>query len=509
MTDSKTEFKTKKTADTKAACETESKKSASKSDSRAIGSKTAKLPSKENFSEWYHELLMMAEIVDNRYPVKGMCVWFPFGFAIKKNVYSIIRELLDPDHQETQFPLMIPENEFMKEAQHIKGFEDEVYWVTHGGRSPLEVKLALRPTSETAIYPMFKLWIRSHADLPLRIYQIVNTFRYETKHTRPLIRLREITSFKEAHTVHATWEEAAEQVEVAIQRYSEFYRRLATPFLVSRRPSWDKFPGADYTTAIDVIMPDGKTLQVGTAHHLGSTFARTYEITYEAEDGEQKPVFQTCYGISERCIAALVSVHGDDKGLKLPWYVAPTQVVIVPILLGDKEKVLEVSRNLKSLLAAAHIRVQLDTSDERPGAKFYKWEMKGVPIRLEVGPRDIEKGVVTLVRRDGVKKAVPMEGLKDAILKEAEELQTALYARAEQFSGGKVREVVSIEEAKAQTQTGVALVPWCGEVDCGHQLEDKVEANMLGEPQYQSFTDAACAVCGKLTGKRAYMAKQY
>ena len=358
---------------------------------------------------------MTAEIVDNRYPVKGMCVWFPFGFAIKKNVYAVIRELLDPDHQETQFPLMIPENEFMKEAQHIKGFEEEVYWVTHGGTSPLEVKLALRPTSETAIYPMFKLWIRSHADLPLRIYQIVNTFRYETKHTRPLIRLREITSFKEAHTVHATWEEAAEQVEVAISRYSEFYRRLALPFLVSRRPSWDKFPGADYTTAIDVIMPDGKTLQVGTAHHLGSTFAKTYEITYEAENGEQKLVSQTCYGISERCIAALISVHGDEKGLVLPWGVAPTQVVIVPILLGDKEKVLAVCRELQSKLSAAHVRVQLDTSDERPGAKFYKWEMKGVPIRLEVGPRDIEKGVVTLARRDGAKKAVPMEGLVDAI----------------------------------------------------------------------------------------------
>jgi len=361
-------------------------KTDSKTNSGSSKAKDSKLPSKESFSEWYHELLMMAEITDNRYPVKGMCVWFPFGFAIRKNVYGIIRELLDPDHQETQFPLLIPENEFMKEAQHIKGFEDEVYWVTCGGTSPLDVKLALRPTSETAIYPMFKLWIRSHADLPLRIYQIVNTFRYETKHTRPLIRLREITSFKEAHTAHATWDEAAEQVEVALQRYSQFYRRLAIPFLVSRRPAWDKFPGADYTTAIDVIMPDGRTLQVGTAHHLGTTFAQTYEISYEAENGEQKLVSQTCYGISERCIAALISVHGDGKGLVLPWEVAPVQVVIVPILLGDKEKVLEVCRDLQGLLAEAGVRVKLDTSDERPGAKFYKWEMKGVPLRLEVGP---------------------------------------------------------------------------------------------------------------------------
>ena len=472
-------------------------------------SKQAKLPRKEDFSEWYHELLMTAEIIDNRYPVKGMCVWFPFGFAIRKSVYAIIRELLDPDHQETQFPLMIPENEFMKEAQHIKGFEDEVYWVTCGGTTPLEVKLALRPTSETAIYPMFKLWIRSHADLPLRIYQIVNTFRYETKHTRPLIRLREITSFKEAHTVHATWEEAAEQVETAIARYSQFYRRLALPFLVSRRPSWDKFPGADYTTAIDVIMPDGKTLQVGTAHHLGSTFARTYDITYESENGEQKLVSQTCYGISERCIAALISVHGDEKGLALPWEVAPVQVAIVPILLGDKEKVLAVSGELQGKLAAEKIRVQLDTSDERPGAKFYKWEMKGVPIRLEVGPRDIEKGVVTLVRRDGAKKTVPMDGLVGAIAAEAEELQSALYEKARTIHEGKVKEVSTIEEARAQTEAGVALVPWCGEVDCGHQLEEQVGANMLGEPQYQSFPEAACAVCGKRSAGRTYMARQY
>lgn len=496
MTDSKTYSKSKSKIESKE----------SKIDSKA---QSNKLPKKEDFSEWYHELLMMAEIVDNRYPVKGMAVWFPFGFAIRRNAYGIIRELLDPDHQETQFPLMIPENEFMKEAQHIKGFEDEVYWVTHGGTSPLEVKLALRPTSETAIYPMFKLWIRSHADLPLKVYQIVNTFRYETKHTRPLIRLREITSFKEAHTAHATWDEAAAQVEVAIQRYSEFYRRLALPFLVSRRPSWDKFPGADYTTAIDVVMPDGKTLQVGTAHHLGSTFAKTYEITYEDQDGEQKLINQTCYGISERCIAALISVHGDDKGLALPWEVAPVQVVIIPILLGDKEKVLDVCRSLQKTLEGACVRVQLDTADERPGAKYYKWEMKGVPIRLEVGPRDIEKGVVTLVRRDGVKKAVPMSDLLTAVAGEANELWASLYDRAKEFMSSKIKEVTNIDEAKEQTLQGVAIVPWCGAEECGHQLEDQVEANMLGEPQYQTFADAACAVCGRVSKGRTYMARQY
>lgn len=491
MTDTKTISKT-----------TDSKAKESKAESK-------NLPPKKEFSEWYHELLRLAEIIDNRYPVKGMSVWFPFGYAIRKNVYGIIRQLLDVDHQEAEFPLLIPENEFMKEAQHIKGFEDEVYWVTRGGSSPLDVNLALRPTSETAIYPMFKLWIRSHADLPLRLYQIVNTFRYETKHTRPLIRDREISSFKEAHTAHATWDEAADQVEAAIQRYSKFYHRLAIPFLVSRRPSWDKFPGADYTTAVDVVMPDGKTLQVGTAHHLGTTFAKTYDITYEAENGEQMLVNQTCYGISERCIAALLSVHGDDKGLVLPWEVAPVQVVIVPILLGDKEKVLDTSKNLRQALAEACIRVKLDTTDERPGAKFYKWEMKGVPIRLEIGPRDIQKSVVTLARRDGTKKTVPMNDLIPAIANEANELQAALYGRAEQFMKSKVREAATIDEAKVQTLQGVAVVPWCGSEDCGHQLEDLVEANMLGEPQYETFPEAACAVCGTRTMKRTYMARQY
>ncbi|MCJ7443152.1 MAG: proline--tRNA ligase [Methanotrichaceae archaeon] len=468
-----------------------------------------KLPPKENFSEWYHELLMIGEIVDNRYPVKGMCVWFPFGFAIRKNVYNIIRELLDVDHYEALFPLMIPENEFMKEAQHIKGFENEVYWVTNGGSSPLEVKLALRPTSETAIYPMFKLWIRSHADLPLRVYQIVNTFRYETKHTRPLIRLREITSFKEAHTAHSTWEEAAQQVEIAIERYSEFYRRLAIPFLVSRRPNWDKFPGADYTKALDVIMPDGRTLQVGTAHHLGFTFSKTYDITYETLNGEQELVSQTCYGISERCIAALISVHGDDKGLVLPWEVAPVQVVIIPILLGNKETTLEVCKSIRNRLQEACIRVQLDTGDERPGAKFYKWEMKGVPIRLEIGPKDIDKNVVTLARRDGIKKIIPIGTLIESILSEAKEFHKAINDNARKFMEKNIREVASIEEAEEYTKQGVAIVSWCGEEDCGRILEDKVEANMLGEPQYSHFAETQCVVCRKMTTKRTYLARQY
>ena len=261
---------------------------------------TGALPPKEDFSAWYNDILWRAGIMDVRYPVKGLYVWYPYGFAMRKFVYQRLRDLLDRDHQETLFPLLIPEQEFMKEAEHIKGFEDEVYWVTHGGTTPLEVKLALRPTSETAIYPMYALWVRSHADLPMKYYQIVNTFRYETKQTRPLIRLREITSFMESHTVHATWEEAEAQVEDEIRLYREFYDGFCIPVIISKRPDWDKFPGADYTIAVDAIMPNGKTLQIGTVHHLGDHFSKTFDITYEDKNGEQQFAHQTCYGISER-----------------------------------------------------------------------------------------------------------------------------------------------------------------------------------------------------------------
>src|ERR1035437_3516981 len=212
----------------------------------ATNEKEAALPPKEKFSDWYNELLWMAEIMDVRYPVKGLYVWYPFGFAIRRNTYNIIREILDNNgHQETLFPLLIPENEFMKEAEHIKGFENEVYWVTHGGKDLLEIPLVLRPTSETAIYPMYKIWVRSHADLPLKLYQIVNTFRYETKHTRPLIRLREITSFKEAHTAHTSWEEAKKQTEAAVALYKDFYDRLGIPVLRSRRRSEERRVGKE------------------------------------------------------------------------------------------------------------------------------------------------------------------------------------------------------------------------------------------------------------------------
>lgn len=470
------------------------------------------LPPKAEFSEWYNEVLWRADIMDVRYPVKGLYVWHPFGFSLRRNVLSILRALLDVEHDEVLFPLLIPEQEFMKEAEHIKGFEDEVYWVTHGGTTPLDVPLALRPTSETAIYPMFSLWVRSHADLPLRIYQIVNTFRYETKHTRPLIRMREITTFKEAHTVHATWQEAAEQVERAVELYRQFYYRLCIPVVVSKRPDWDKFPGADYTLALDVLMPDGKTLQVGTAHHLGTKFSQTFDICYEDEHGEQRHTNQTCYGISERCIAALIALHGDNRGLVLPPVVAPVQVVIVPIVYRGREDVLERARELEARLSA-YYRVRLDDSDTRPGAKFYHWEMRGVPLRIEVGPRDVDNGQVVVVTRLGQKQAVPLPSVEEVIEQAFCDIASSLYQAATERLVKGMKVCHTLEEVGKQCKGGIALSGWCGEEGCGHVLEESTGADVLGVPRIDDLIDEKmperCVVCGKTAESWVMLGRAY
>lgn len=473
---------------------------------------TGALPRKEDFSRWYNEILWRAEIMDVRYPVKGLYVWYPHGFAVRKRAYGILQSLMDRDHAETMFPLLIPETEFMKEATHIKGFEDEVYWVTHGGKNELEVPLALRPTSETAIYPMYSLWIRSHTDLPLKLYQIVSTFRYETKHTRPLIRLREITSFKEAHTVHATREEAAAQVEVALGLYKEFYDSLQVPVIISRRPDWDKFPGADYTIAVDTIMPDGKTLQIGTVHMLGDHFSRTYDITYEDADGEQQYAYQTCYGISERSIAAIISVHGDDKGLMLPPAVAPTQIVIVPIIIGKRrDEVLSAATALEEELKGAGFSVRLDRRDIRPGAKYYHWEMRGVPLRIEIGPRDIDTNTVVAVTRDGQKTKLDRRGATEGIFSVLAEFQKRIHGTAQQTMADRITTARTLEETALAVKSGVAVIHWCGSRECAEKIETAVDASILGSDirsDQIAVSDGPCVVCGG-EGRSALVARTY
>ena len=434
------------------------------------------------FSQWYNDIIEKAKIIDVRYPIKGLYVWFPYGFKIRKNLLKIIRRLLDESgHEEALFPLLIPEQEFEKEAVHIKGFENEVYWVTHGGRDPLNVKLALRPTSETAIYPMFKVWIRAHTDMPLKVYQIVNTFRYETKHTRPLIRLREITTFKEAHTVHSSYEDARMQVEEAIAIYKRFFDILGIPYIVSRRPDWDKFPGADYTMAFDTIFPDGKTLQIGTVHNLGQTFSKTFDIQFENLKGEQEYAYQTCYGISDRVLASLLAVHGDDKGLCLIPEVAPIQCVIIPIWFkGNKEGINAEVRKVREELG--ELRVHIDDREIRPGSKFFDWEISGVPLRIEVGPKDIDKNQVMTVRRDtGEKRSVSRAGLKDSIEKILEDITEHLKTRAKTRLEDSIHDAGSMKDAREIIKRkGIAKAPWCGELSCAEDMEETVGTDILG-----------------------------
>jgi prolyl-tRNA synthetase len=484
------------------------------------------LQKKNNFSEWYSEILKCAEILDIRYPVKGVYVWYPYGYKLRNLIYDILQSLLDKEHEEVLFPLLIPKDELMKEKEHIKGFEEEVFWVTKGGSTELEIPLALRPTSETAIYPVFKVWIRSHRDLPLRVYQIVNTFRYETKHTRPLIRVREITSFKEAHTAHATRADAEDQIKRAVALYKNFFAQLAIPYVITRRPDWDKFPGAEYSLAFDTIMPDGRTMQIGTIHLLGESFARTFDIKYEDKDGSLKFVNQTCYGISERCVASVIAIHGDDHGLVLPPEVAPIQVVIVPILFSSKDEaegelVEKACFGVHEALKNAGIRAFVDTSEERPGAKYYRWEMKGVPLRVEIGPRDLRNNRCEFVRRNDFKRVyVPLSEVVPEAKRTLMEIHEGIHGMAKETLRtnihksegiGADKSAEEIEELRRRAGCGIVSLFLCESERCGNELEEQLGVSVLGEvyePKEGEKNEGECLICSR-KAKRVYVARAY
>ncbi|MCK4497587.1 proline--tRNA ligase [Candidatus Bathyarchaeota archaeon] len=468
-----------------------------------------------NFGEWFRKVLVEAGILDYRYPIKGCGVWLPYGFQIRRMVTNLLRDLHDKSgHEEVLFPIMVTEPNLRKEASHIKDFENEVFWVTHGGRKPLKIRYALRPTSETAMYPMFKLWIRSHADLPIKMYQIGSVFRYETKTTRPIIRVREVTTFKEAHTCHATLEEAEEQVSEAIGIYKRFFDACGVPYLISRRPDWDKFPGSLYSVAFDVLMPDGRTMQSGTIHNLGKNFSTVFDITYEASNGEHENVCQTCYGISERGIGAQLSVHGDDNGVVLIPNLAPTQVVIIPI--PDKEvmpSILAVSETVAEKLSDSGFRVKVDKREElTPGAKFFYWELRGVPIRIEIGPRDIKKKQAIVVRRDTFeKKACVLDDLPLEVRQIVEQMSTDMRTKAWSWMNSRIFRVDTLEKAKGilAKKGGIVEVFWCGTEDCGHGLE-QVNAKLLGVPiDIEEKTEGRCASCGKKASSLVRLAIAY
>jgi len=463
----------------------------------------------DDFNEWYNEIVELADLCDKRYPIKGMNVWRPYGWKLMNHVDNLIRdEMIKTDHQEVYFPLLIPESSFKKEEEHIEGFGSEVYWITHAGLNKLEERWLLRPTSETAMYPLFSLWIRSHTDLPLKTYQIVNTFRYETKQTRAFIRVREIHFF-EAHTCHVDYEDAEKQIKEDKEIARRLFQKLSLPFIFSKRPEWDKFAGAFYTISIDVLMPSGRTLQLGSIHQYRDNFAKPYNIKYETEDGKHKNCHQTTYGMSERILGALVGIHADNKGLVMPPEVAPKQVVIIPIIFKGKEKiVLDSCDKLCNKLKKDGIRAHVDKRDMSPGNKYYDWELKGVPVRIEIGPRDLERKEIILVRRDtGEKKSVTLTSCLDKISEELDNTSKDLFKNAEKILKENMHRVKTVEEAKKLK--GIVELPWCGNEDCALEIENILEGNTLGEPIENKECKHVCPICGKPSKTWMRYAKTY
>ncbi|MDR0523803.1 MAG: proline--tRNA ligase [Candidatus Methanoplasma sp.] len=462
------------------------------------------LRKEEDFNEWYIDAVEKAGLSDKRYPVKGMNVWTAYGWKIMRLIDEFIRRELDATgHDEVCFPLLIPETEFKKEKDHIKGFDSEVYWVTHAGLNELDVRLVLRPTSETAMYPMFALWVRSHQDLPLKVYQIVNTFRYETKQTRAFMRVREIHFF-ESHTCHETEEDAQRQIEEDVEILDRIAARLCLPYSLLKRTDWDKFPGAHYTVGIDTVMPNGRTLQIGSVHHYRTNFSVPYGISYESEGGEHVPVHQTTYGMSERLLGAVIGVHADDAGLVLPPDIAPFQIVVIPIFSKDNAaRVGEAAKALAGSLSAAGFRVKLDDRDVRPGSKFFDWEIKGVPLRLELGGRDLDGGVVTFARRDdGSKGTIGLADAPSGARLLLDSISASMLEKAKAAQASRIADAPGGEVPDDR----VARIGWCGCEECGRRFEEERDLKILGTPFRPERFEGACAVCGK-PANAAYAAR--
>ncbi len=469
----------------------------------------------ENFIEWLNNVLFTAQIYDYRYPVKGMGIWMPYGYKLRQNVINIMRKLLDKTgHEEVLFPLLIPRTMLEREATHIKGFMGEVFWVTRGGKSRLDMELALRPTSETSMTTAFRDWIQSWKDLPLKVYQVVSVFRYETKSTRPLIRVREISTFKEAFTAHATSEDAWRQFREAISIYKRFFNALGIPYIISSRLPWDRFAGADETVTFDTIMPDGRALQIGSVHYLGQRFSKAFDAKFMTEKGKYEHIYQLSYGISERVIASIIAVHSDELGPILPPNVAPIQVVIVPIPYKEvEEAVYKYARRIYDELKRRRLRVHLDDDpEETPGSKFYKWERRGVPLRVEVGPRDLENGGATLVRRDTRERLfVKLEQLAEEIRRTMRVMLREMKERAWREFKARLKPAKSLEEiGEVVKNRMIAIVPWCGSEECAHEIEDLTGYKILGKPLRKPRKSRdKCPVCGRSSITILYVGRSY
>ena len=469
----------------------------------------------EDLSEWYTQVILKSGLADYA-PVKGCMVFRELSYAIWEKIQQIFNEKIKrTGHKNVYFPLFIPESFLKKEAEHFAGFVPEVAWVTIGGDTPLEERLAIRPTSETIIYATFAKWIRSWRDLPVKVNQWCSVVRWETKATKLFLRTREFL-WQEGHTAHATKEEADQEVMLILNEYRDIMENyLAIPVLVGRKSESEKFAGALYTTTLEAVMPDGKALQMGTSHNLGQNFSKVFDIKFIGEDEKEHHVWQTSWGISTRVIGAMVMVHGDDKGLIIPPKVAPIQAVIVPIpyKTADSSAILAKAHAIRDKLDKAGISTVVDDRKEyTPGWKFNDWELKGVPIRVEIGPRDVANGQVTLARRDTFEKIVVKdEEVVETVKRLLDEIQRNLFNRARNFLEDHITTVKSYDEFKEMLQTkgGFIKASWCGSRECEQKIKEESGATIRLIPFEREEPVSNCIYCGGEAKELVYFARSY
>jgi prolyl-tRNA synthetase len=471
-------------------------------------------PQSKDFGRWYIDVVRRAELADYS-PVKGCMVIRPYGYAI----WELMQQALDKrfkatGHVNAYFPLFIPESLLRKETEHVEGFAPQVAWVTQGGTEILEERLVVRPTSETIIGTMYAKWVQSWRDLPILINQWANVVRWE-KVTRLFLRTTEFL-WQEGHTAHETAEEAEEETRRMLAVYKNFAEtELAMPVIDGQKTDSEKFAGAERTYSIEALMRDGRALQAGTSHNLGQNFAKVFDITFQARDKSTQYVYGTSWGVSTRMIGAVIMTHGDEGGLILPPNVAPYQVVIVPIPRGNwRETVLPRAREIRDALVAHGVRVHIDDRDSQtPGWKFNEWELRGVPLRMEIGPRDLEKSQVVLARRDTREKSfAPMEGLSALVTGMLEQIQQALYDRAVAFRDAHTTHTDSYDEfvRTLDGRPGFVVSPWCGTAGCEAAIKAETQATIRNIPFSGASVDGrTCVKCDQAATAEAWFAKSY
>ena len=462
----------------------------------------------ENFAGWYTDVVLKTELVDYG-PVKGTMVIRPYGYAIWENIQKDLdRRFKETGVKNAYFPMLIPESYLKKEAEHVEGFAPEVAMVTKAGGEDLAEPLVIRPTSETIICQMYAKWLKSYRDLPILINQWANVMRWE-KTTRPFLRTSEFL-WQEGHTVHATEEEAMEETMKMLGVYKAFAEEtLAIPVFTGRKTDKEKFAGAKATFGMEAMMLDGKSLQAGTSHYLGQNFAKAFDMKFLDKDGALKYGYSTSWGVSTRLIGAIIMAHGDQRGLVLPPRVAPIQVVIVPIAV-HKGGVIEKAKEIEAKLLAKGIRAEVDSRDMSPGWKFNEWEMKGVPIRLEIGPRDIENNQAVYMRRDNLQKAtLSLEGIEEEMLKLLDEVQIGLFEKSKKNRDSRVVEASSLDEIiKGVEGKNFVKAGWCGCRECEEKVKEmgaatsRVMCDEEGVPE-------KCAICGKPAKHKVIFARAY